>query len=79
MQGAMRVDQAEDAVDELLALEVADFTQCELAAEMIVAVGVTPGAAQRALAGDLDLHGGRVAGKDAAPRAEDPFHPSTIT
>jgi hypothetical protein len=48
------IDERHDAVDEFLALEVADLSQGKIAAEMIVAVGVAAGTAQRTLAGDFD-------------------------
>ena len=60
------------AVDELLALEVAHLAQRHLAAEVIVAVRIAAGAAQRALPGDLDRQRGRVPGQDAAPGGDDP-------
>ena len=50
----MPVDERHDAVDEFLAFEIADFAKREIAAEMIVAVGVATGTTQRALAGDFD-------------------------
>ena len=53
---------------ELLALEVADLAQRDVAAEMIVAVGVAAGTAQRTLAGDFDRERRSVAGEDATPR-----------
>ena len=64
----MPIDETQDAVDELLALEVAHFTQRQVAAEMVVAIRIAAGAAQRAFAGDFDRHRGCVTGEDAAPR-----------
>ena len=74
----MPIDEREDAVDELLALEVADLAQREVAAEMIVAVGVAAWTVQRALARDLDGKRWSVAGEDASPRRENTFHFPTI-
>jgi hypothetical protein len=48
------VDQLHEAIDELLPLVVADLTERDLAAQMFVAVGITPRASQGALASDLD-------------------------
>ncbi len=45
MQRPVLIDELEDAVDELLALEVAHLAERQVAAEMIVAVGVAAGAA----------------------------------
>ena len=73
VQRTMAIDEREDAVNQLLTLEVADLAQRDLAAEMIVAVGVAAGAVQRALARDLDGERGRVASEDPAPRGEDAF------
>ena len=78
VQRAMAIDERHDAVDELLALEVADLAQREVAAEMIVAVGVAAGTAERAFAGDLDGERRRVAGEDSTPGWENTFHRATI-
>ena len=67
VQRPMFVDERHHAVDQLLAFEVADLAQREVAAEMIVAVGVAAGTAQRTLARDFDRKGGRVAREDATP------------
>jgi hypothetical protein len=48
VERAMLIGQCHDAVDELLTFEIADLAQCDVAAEMIVAVGVTTGTTQRA-------------------------------
>ena len=58
------------AVDEFLALEIADLAQRELAAEMIVAVRVAAGTAQRTLARDFDGQRRRVAREDPTPGAK---------
>jgi hypothetical protein len=58
------IDKGQDAVDQLLAFEVADLTKRQVATEMVVAVGVAAGTAERTFAGDFDGHRRRVAGKD---------------
>ena len=50
----MLVDQFEEPIDQLLTLEVADLAQRDVAAQMLVAVCITTGAPQRALARNLD-------------------------
>jgi hypothetical protein len=50
----MCVDERQDAVDEFLAFEIADLAKREIAAEMIVAVGVATGTMQRTFARDFD-------------------------
>ena len=77
VQRLVPIDQRDDAVDELLALEVADLPQRDLAAEVIVAVGVAAGASQRAFARDLDGKGRGISAEDAAPCSEDAFHIGT--
>jgi hypothetical protein len=54
MQRAMARDDIEDAVDELLALEVGELPQHDVAAEMRVAVRVASGTPERTFAGDFD-------------------------
>ena len=54
VQGPMLVDQTEHPVDQFLALEIAQLAEVDLAAEMLVAVRIAAGAAQRTLARDLD-------------------------
>ena len=80
MQRTVAIDELDDAVDELLALEVADLAQRHLAAEVIVAVGVAAGAVQRAFARDFDRQRRRVAGKNSTPRGQThsilPLYPS---
>ena len=72
------VDDPEHAVDQLLPLEVADLAQRDVAAEVVVAVGVASGALQRALAGDFERQRRCVSGQDPSPRAQDPIHLFTI-
>ena len=54
----MAIDEREHAVDEGLALEVADLAERDVAAEVIVAVGVAARTLQRALARDFDRQRG---------------------
>jgi hypothetical protein len=70
----MTIGEGEHAVDQFLTFEVAYLTECDVTAEMIVAVGITARAMQRALARDLDGKRRRVATQDSAPRGEDAFH-----
>src|SRR2546425_241685 len=50
VQRSIPVDQPDHAVDQLLALEVANLIERDLSAEVIVAVRVAAGATERALA-----------------------------
>ena len=59
VQRLVLVDERQEPIDELLTLVVADLSERDVAAEMLVAVGVASRAAQRALAGDFDRQGGR--------------------
>ena len=75
----MTIDERHDAVDERLPFEIADFPEREIAAEVIVAVGIATGAAQRALTGDFDRQKRAVPREDAAPCGENTLHvPPTI-
>ena len=78
MERPLPLDDPEHAVDQLLPLEVADFAQGQFTTEVIVAVGVAAGAAQRALAGDLDGKGWCVSAEDATPSRDNAFHLFTI-
>ena len=62
------IDQVDHAVDQLLTLEVAHLAQREVAAEMIVAIGVAAGAVQRAFARDFDRQRRRVPASGSDPR-----------
>lgn len=75
----MTIDELDDAVDQLLALEVAHLAQGELAPQVIVAVGVASGAAQWTFAGDLQRQGRRIAAQNSTPRGKNPFHRATIS
>jgi len=50
----MTIDEIDHAVDERLSLEVAYFAECEVAAEMIVAVRITTRTAQRTFSRDFN-------------------------
>src|SRR5437016_11594553 len=54
VQRPLSIDQGEHAVNQLLAFEVADFAECDVAAEMIVAVGVTARTPQRTFTRDFN-------------------------
>src|SRR4051794_37676839 len=77
MERLVTIDQRQQAIDELLAFEIADFAELEIAAQMIVAVGVTAGAMQRALARDFNRHRRRVAGENPSPCRKNRFHRTT--
>src|SRR6478735_6256090 len=79
MQGFVFVDQGEEAIDELLALEVAHLPKRDAAAEVFVAVCIAPRAPQRALASDFNREGGTITCEYAAPGREDTFHHATIS
>ena len=83
MQWPQAIDDAEHAVDQGLALEIANLARSvDAAAEMLVVVCVTTGTAQRTLAGYLDGQRWGVARQDAAPGPQNPLrrdHRSTIT
>src|SRR5207247_5167620 len=63
------------AVDQLLSLEVPHLTQSGRTTKVVLAVRVTARTPQRALSGDLDGEGRRVAAQDAGPGREDAIHP----
>ena len=71
MQRPMASDDVEDAVDQFLSLEVRELTQDDVAAEVLIAVGVAARAPQRALARDLDRQVGPIAREDPAPGLDD--------
>src|SRR5262245_15226134 len=71
----MRLDQREKAIDKFLAFEVADLTERHIAAEVVIAVGVTTGTPEGAFAGDLDRQGRTIAAKDSSPCRDNAFHP----
>ena len=74
----MAIDERQHAVDELLALEVANLAQREVAAQVVVAVGIAAGTVQRALARDFDRERGRVAAEDPSPGREDALPMASI-
>ena len=77
----MAIDQREDDVDKRLTLEVTYLTQRDLAAEVVVTVGIAAWAAQRALARNLDGKRRSVPREDPSPSRKDALHyaPSTHT
>src|SRR6185295_7668997 len=60
-----------------LSFEVAQFPQGDTAAEMVVAVRITTGAAERALARDFDGHGRGISRQDPSPGSKKCFHKLT--
>ena len=72
------VDDRQDAIDQFLSLEIGDLAQRDVTAEVLVAVGVTAGAAKRAFPRDLDRQGGPIASEDLSPRGDDAFHPAIL-
>jgi hypothetical protein len=81
MKRAVLVNEGEDAIDELLALEIPDLAECQIAPEVVLAVGVAARAMERALPRDLDRHRGCHTRQDAAPGGDecsDRRHGSTI-
>jgi hypothetical protein len=75
----MRLNQREKSVDKLLSFEIADLSERHLAAEVVVAIGVTARASEGTFAGNLDRQGRTITAKDSPPRGDNAFHPSTIT
>ena len=69
VQGAMPIDEPHHAVDERLSLQIPDIPQGHAAPEMVVAVGVAAGAAERTFPSDFDRERRTISAKDAAPRA----------
>jgi hypothetical protein len=78
VQRLQPIDDVEDAVDKRLALAIRERAQRLRAAQVVVAVGVTTGTPQRALAGDLYGKIGAVAAEDPAPGANNAFHRSNL-
>ena len=67
----------QDAIDQLLALVVGDLAQRDVAAEVIVAVGVAAGQRSghsRVISIDRE---GSIAAQDLPPRGDDAFHPGS--
>lgn len=74
VQRIVFVDELEKPFDEFLSLVIADLAQRHLSAEVLITVGVTAGAAQRALSRDFNRQGGAVAAQNSSPRRDNPFH-----
>ena len=70
----MLVDEREHAVDEGLALQIADVAQRDAAAEVIVAVGIAARTAERAFARDFDREVRSITEQDLAPSANNTLH-----
>ena len=69
MERLMPIDERDHAVDECLALQIANIAQRDAAAEMLIAIGVTTGAAKRALTRDFDREVRSVPCEDPSPGA----------
>src|SRR5580692_1902725 len=67
----MLANHAHDPIDEFIPAVIAESSQCCGPAQMIVAVRVTAGTAQRTLLGDLDGHHRCAAGQDRLPRCKE--------
>ena len=65
-------------VDERLAFSIGEVAERLTAAEVVIAVGVTPRAAQRTFTSDFDGEIGAPAREDLSPRADDAFHLSIL-
>lgn len=50
----MLADEIDDAVNERVAMEIAELAEGNTAAEVRISVGVAAGATERAFAGDFD-------------------------
>ena len=74
MERLVAFDQRHHAVDEFLTFEVAHLAEGHLAAKVIIPVRIAPGAAERALPGDLDCQRGGVPGQNTAPGGDDSVH-----
>lgn len=60
-------DEIDDAVDESVAAEIVELSKGRFAAEMRVAIGVTAGTGERALASDFDGEHRDFAGENISP------------
>src|SRR5262249_23940106 len=78
MKRTVPIDEGYDAVDERLPPEVPNLAERHLAAQVVVALRVAPGAAQRALASDLNGACRGVTREDPSPRSKNAFHLFTI-
>ena len=74
VQRPIPVEQREHAVDELLALEILQLAQLDVAAEVIVAVRVAARTRERALASNFDRQIWLITAKDPSPRPDNTFH-----
>src|ERR1700733_10197243 len=67
----MLANHAHDPIDEFIPAVISVSLQCGGSAQVIVAVRVTAGTAQRTLLGDLDGHHRCAAGQDRLPRCKE--------
>src|SRR5262245_60995217 len=63
----MLLDECEHAVDEVLALEVAQLAQRDVASQVLITVGIAPGTSQRTLARNLNRERWNISTEDLAP------------
>jgi hypothetical protein len=68
------IDQLQETVDEFVAFVVADLPERDFAAEVLIAVRVTAGAAQRALSRDLNRQCRPIAAQNPSPSCDNPVH-----
>ena len=69
--GLVAIDERHETGDELVALVVGEPAQRDVAAKMLVAVGVAARTAQRTLLGDLDREFRTIARENTAPSLDD--------
>ena len=72
--GLWRSIKVEDAVDQVVALQVADLPKRDASPEVFSAVGVTPWAPQRAFAGQFNRQIRAITLQYPSPSGEDPLH-----
>jgi hypothetical protein len=70
MQRLRAIDDLQNAVDQIVALEIAKLTKCGCSAEMIILVRVTSWTSEGALSSYFDRKGRSAARKNGPPRAE---------
>lgn len=70
----MRINQRKKTIDKFRSFEIADLPKCDLATEVIIAVGVAAWASKGTFAGNLDRKGRTIAAKDSPPCGDNAFH-----
>ena len=81
VHGLVPADEAQDAVDERLPLEISKLAQHDVAAPMRVAIGVAARTAERAFTRDPDGEIRPIASQDPAPGLDDvrTLHPLSLS